>query len=138
MDELAPHAAPCGVRGTVVQIWQQTVHGRRAAVTVEIEDENTWWVLWMHVNDRWEHQLFCVLGWDRNDEWHPLYGEIRRAAMVHDGSDMFLVLEHLGVTNQFVWLVYAIGEREPGAGEEALLLLEIWVPVDPDWENDEF
>ncbi|MFN9980300.1 MAG: hypothetical protein ACK53Y_10320, partial [bacterium] len=60
MDELAPHAAPRGVRGTVVRIWQQTVHGRRAAVTVEIEDENTWWVLWMHVNDRWEHQLFRV------------------------------------------------------------------------------
>jgi hypothetical protein len=108
MDELAPHAAPRGVRGTVVRIWQQTVHGRRAAVTVEIEDENTWWVLWMHVNDRWEHQLFRILGWNRNDEWHPLYGEIRRATMVHDGLDMFLVLEHLGVTNQFVWLVYAI------------------------------
>jgi hypothetical protein len=82
--------------------------------------------------------VFRILGWNRNDEWHPLYSEIRRAAMVHDGSDMFPVLEHLGVTNQFVWLVYAIGEREPGAGEEALLLLEIWVLVDPDWENDEF
>jgi hypothetical protein len=96
--------------------------------------DNAWWVLWIHLNGRWEWQLFFVQEGNRNDDWNPLYGIVQGTAVVYDGWDLYLVLEHHEILEQFVWLVYVLGEREPGSGEEALLLLELWVSKLPDWE----
>jgi hypothetical protein len=135
MDAPSPRVGSCGIIGNIVQIWWCTAHNQRFAVTVEIDMmENVWWVLWIHLNDRWERQLFFVQGEDHNGEWDPLYGMIQGVAVVYDGWDLYLILEHLEVTRQMIWLVYVVGEREPNSGKDALLLLELWVPEAAGWE----
>jgi hypothetical protein len=117
-------------------MWWGAAHGRRFAVVVE-EDmmDHQWWVLWVHLNGRWEHQLlFYVQDDNHNDEWEPQYGVVQNTAVVYDGWDLYLILEHQENVGQLVWLIYYLGEREPGSGLEALLLMELWVPEVADWE----
>jgi hypothetical protein len=131
----SPHDDSRRMIGGVVQIWWRTVHGRRFAVSVEVDMvENTCWVLWMQLNGKWERQLFSIQGEDLNDGWHPLDGIIQGTAVVYDGWDLYLIPEHHEAMRQMAWLVYVLGEREPKIGEEALLLLELWVPKLVDWE----
>jgi hypothetical protein len=59
---------------------------------------------------------------------------IQGVAVVYDGWDLYLILEHLEATRQMIWLVYVVGEREPNSGKDALLLLELWVTEAADWE----
>ncbi len=87
MESLSPHVGYGGVYGRVTKIWWGRRQGQQFAISVEEgSTQSTYWVLWILMNGRWEHQEFREEPAGELEHWFSLYGEIRKVVRVADGG----------------------------------------------------
>jgi hypothetical protein len=96
----------------------------RFAITFK-EDmgEKDRWLLWHYRGGQWFYCLFLEQTMNRNNEWEALHGVVLGFAVVANGWDLFLVMEHVETVGQIVWLVYVV-ETGP-LGLECMLVLKL-------------
>jgi hypothetical protein len=92
----------------------------------------------MHVEGRWQRQVFLEQPDELLVQWPQVYGVHRKLAVASDNGDLYMVLEEVEEQGMFAWIVYLDSEERFVEEVEVETLLALATPVQPNWEEHQW